>query len=167
MRRMMPGAVAMLSILLALPVAGRAQNDTADPNGSNAHDALHDRIDARHDDIHESLREQHQALLDRLGNADLSPAEKRRIYNALTDNLEDRHDLAHDRLRRAHDAAHDRPRDVRPDARPDLRPDVRPDVRPEVRPVVRPPRVGVPGPLGPPNRRLPAAPRVARTAVRR
>jgi len=102
-------AVLVLVVLLLAPVSGMAQEDSEARPGSG--------LQERHAAIHDSLREQYQALIERLENADLRPAQKRRIYNALTDRLANRHDMAHDRLR---DAVRDRPSDRRPssDARP-------------------------------------------------
>jgi len=123
MKRTKWSAWPMLAALLVFPLGAVAQNEP---------DAAGDRIESRGDVIPESLRERHAALLERLRNADLRPAQKRRIYNALTDRWADRlTDGRRDRLR-------DRPRPVR-DVRD--RPDVKPDVRPDVRPPVRPPRV--------------------------
>jgi len=129
--------MAMLVACFSVPAFAVTQEDD-----SAAHEALHERLDAQHDDAHASLREHYGALLERLRNADLRPAQKRRIYNAMTDNLSERHDGVHDRLRRIHRRAHDRPTDVRRDVRRDVRVD-RPAARPSDRPGA--PRLGTPG----------------------
>jgi len=136
----------VLAFVLAMP--GYAQ-DSGDVPGASE-DGLRDRLEGQHDELHQNLREQLAALRERLANADLRPAQKRRIYNAMTDQLQDRHDAAHDRFRRVRDAADEG--------------DVRPGVRPEARPASRP-EARRPGPSQRPPVARPAV--VARTAARR
>jgi hypothetical protein len=119
-------AIPVLVIILALPAWSLAQDtETDDPA------AFIQQFETRNGPIPDSIREHYQAFLERLENADLRPAQKRRIHNAWVDNLKRR-------LRLANDRPTDRPTDVRPSVRPDVRPDARPDVRPDVRPSVRP-----------------------------
>lgn len=143
-------AVGILALLVTPASYLMAQDGEEDTAG---HDALHARLEAQHEAGHDLLRDQHAALLERLKNADLRPAQKRRIYNALTDRLEDRHEGVHDRLRRIHDRAHDARTD-----RPLTPRTAGPDTRPRV------PALGTPG-RTPPQAR--PGLRVARLASRR